>query len=170
MGEKWRRVDDEEKDDEVHLSIQEGKHTLPSSHLSFYLFVLLKKKWVLDRENDQGGWWSCDSTAACSGESPPLGTACGAPLGSPTIIGREEERGRGWFQPPLLLHCRLPNGLPEGDDPPASRWDLSSVVCAGGRWGRAATWKGGLPSMTKKRGSTSFPLPIPRGQLVNRTS
>ncbi|KAK9145301.1 hypothetical protein Sjap_005204 [Stephania japonica] len=115
MGEKWRRVDDEEDDDEMHLNIQE----------------------VWTRKMTQGRWWSRGNTTACGGaafQSPPLETAGGAPLGSPTTMGCEEEGEKGWFPPPLLPHYCLPNNWPEGGDPPTSRWDPSSGVRAGGRF------------------------------------
>ncbi|KAK9110061.1 hypothetical protein Sjap_018121 [Stephania japonica] len=127
MGEKWRRVDDEEDDDE---------------------------------ENDPR-WCSRDGTITCGGaafQSRPPETAGGAPLGSPTTMGCEEEGGKGWFPPPLLPHYRLPDDWPEGGDPPTSRCVPSSRVCAGGR--RGGRWRGGesSPLWRQHGGNTNFPL------------
>ncbi|KAK9155658.1 hypothetical protein Sjap_003138 [Stephania japonica] len=134
MGEKWRRVDDDDDDDEVHLNIQE----------------------VWTRKMTQGRWCSRGGTTACGGaafQSPPPETAGGAPLGSPTTMGCEEEGEKGWFPPPLL-HYRLPDGWPKGGDPPTSRWD----PCL--RWRevrRAVAWRGVLPSTALTRGEHELP-------------
>ncbi|KAK9144461.1 hypothetical protein Sjap_004364 [Stephania japonica] len=122
MGEKWRRVDDEDDDDEVYLIIQE----------------------VWTRKMTQGKWCSRGDTTACGGaafQSLPPETAGGAPLGSPTTMGCEEEGEKGWFPPPLLLHYRLPDGWPEGDDHPTSRWDPSGGVYAWREVRRAVAWR-----------------------------
>ncbi|KAK9085612.1 hypothetical protein Sjap_026023 [Stephania japonica] len=119
MEEKWRRVDDEEDDDEVHLNIQEG------------------------------GWWSRDSIAACSGDGVQVITV-GDGMWSPTIIGREEEGGRGVVSttsPPPLL------------PPPASCWDSSSAVRVGGRWGRARRRGESSPPQLKRGGARASPSP-----------
>ncbi|KAK9146939.1 hypothetical protein Sjap_006842 [Stephania japonica] len=135
MGEKWRRVDDEEDDDEVHLNIQEGN--TPSLIPSKLLFVyFIEKNGVWTRKMTQGRWWSRGDTTTCGGaafQSPPPETTSGAPLGSPTTMGCEEEGEKRWFPPPLLPHYRLPDGWLEGGDPPTSRWDPSSEDRAGGR-------------------------------------
>ncbi|KAK9090954.1 hypothetical protein Sjap_024131 [Stephania japonica] len=76
MGEKWRRVDDEEDDDEVHLNIQEV--------------------WLRKMTHER--WWSRGGIAVYGGatfQSPPPETEGGASLGSPTTTSYEEEGGRG---------------------------------------------------------------------------
>ncbi|KAK9103142.1 hypothetical protein Sjap_020396 [Stephania japonica] len=129
MGEKWRRVDDEDDDDEVQLNIREGGE------------VVGRCSSRRRRRRKVGPHW---------GALPLL-----------AVRRRGEE---GWFPPPLLPHCRLPDSWTEGGNPPSSRWDPSSEVGIGGRWGRAAAWRGVLPSKPQQGGSTGSPLCF--GQLV----
>ncbi|KAK9145302.1 hypothetical protein Sjap_005205 [Stephania japonica] len=143
MGEKWRRVDDEEDDDEVHLNIQEGK------------------------------WWSRGDKTTCGGvafQSPPPETAGGAPLGSPTTIGCEEEGGKGVVSttspPPLPPPRRLAGGRRPSDQP------LGSLQ-RGPRWRevrRAAAWRGVLPSTIPTRGEHGLPFFFGSTTFVDRSA
>ncbi|KAK9102767.1 hypothetical protein Sjap_020021 [Stephania japonica] len=96
-------------------------------------------------------WWGGVPVAAAE-------TAGGAPLGSPTTMGCEEEGEKGWFPPPLLLHYRLPDGWPEGGDPPTGRLGSLQWVYAGrGEVRRAVAWRGVLPSTAPTRGEHELP-------------
>ncbi|KAK9096116.1 hypothetical protein Sjap_021613 [Stephania japonica] len=79
MGEKWRRVDDEEDDDEVHLNIQEV--------------------WTRKMTPKEGGG-AVTTQAHVVGQRSSrrrLRRQGEAPLGSPTTMGCEEEGERGGF-------------------------------------------------------------------------
>ncbi|KAK9123182.1 hypothetical protein Sjap_012784 [Stephania japonica] len=128
MGEKWRRVDDEDDDDEVHLNIQEGGV-------------------------------AAAALAACGGaafQSPPPETASGAPLGSPTTMGCEEEGEKRWFPPPLLLHYRFPDSGGGRIPRPVVGIPPAGSTLEGGEEGGGV--EGSLPPWPQQRGSTNSPL------------